>query len=75
MDVKIGLIHTARELELDMEDDGTAIDQQVEKALAGSELMIWLTDKKGRRVGVVADKLAYVEVEQVDAPKVVGFSG
>jgi len=33
----------------------------------------WLTDAKGRRVGVPTDKLAYIEVLNDDEKKRVGF--
>jgi hypothetical protein len=35
--------------------------------------MVWLTDAKGRRVGVALDKLAYVEVDSEEGSKRVGF--
>jgi hypothetical protein len=35
--------------------------------------VLWLTDTKGRRVGVPTDKLAYVELGEDNAAKRVGF--
>ena len=34
---------------------------------------MWLTDSKGRRVGIPTDKLAYVEISGPDADRKVGF--
>ena len=64
MDVRIGVLHTAKELELDLGDDGDAdkLAKEVEAAISGGEGMLWLTDRRGRRVGVPAQRLAYVEI-------------
>ena len=34
---------------------------------------MWLTDSKGRRVGVPTDKIAYVEISSDDAAHKIGF--
>jgi hypothetical protein len=36
--------------------------------------MLWLTDRKGRRVGVPSAKLAYVEIGAEASERRVGFS-
>jgi hypothetical protein len=71
MEVRIGVIYSAKELSVEL-DGGKADDivSAVEDALKGGAPVIWLTDKKGRRVGIPSDKVAYVEV---DAAKRVGF--
>jgi len=76
MEVKIGVIYSAKELSVEL-DGGKAEDvvSAVEDALRGGAPVIWLTDKKGRRVGVPTDKVAYVEVAEEDATKRVGFGG
>ena len=76
MEVKIGVIYSAKELSVEL-DGGKAEDvvSAVEDALRGGAPVIWLTDKKGRRVGVPTDKVAYVEVAEEDAMKRVGFGG
>ena len=73
MDVRIGVTHTPKEIELDMTDDGEAVAKAVEKALAAGEGMLWLTDRKGRRVGVPAAKVAYVEIGSPTEERRVGF--
>jgi DNA-binding MurR/RpiR family transcriptional regulator len=74
MEVKIGVIYSAKELSVEL-DGGKADDivAAVEDALKGGAPVIWLTDKKGRRVGVPTDKVAYVEVAEEDEAKRVGF--
>ncbi len=60
MEVKIGVQHVQRELILDTNEDPEAIEQTVAQALTSG--LLTLTDSKGRRVVVPADKLAYVEI-------------
>ena len=74
MEVRIGVVYSAKELSVEL-DGGKADDvvSAVEDALRGGAPVIWLTDKKGRRVGVPTDKVAYVEVAEEDATKRVGF--
>jgi hypothetical protein len=40
--------------------DRETVERDVETALQGEQLL-WLTDRKGRRVGVPAARVAYVE--------------
>ena len=76
MDVRIGLTQTPKELEVQLGDeaDADALRAQVDAALtAGGTL--WLTDRKGRQVGVPAEKLAYVEIGSPDDGRRIGFGG
>ena len=76
MDVRIGLTQTPKELEVQLDDDADAgaLRTQVDTALAeGSTL--WLTDRKGRQVGVPAAKLAYVEIGTPEDGRRIGFGG
>ena len=76
MQVHIGMIQTPKELEIDLGEkaDGDAVVQDINKALAGETDMLWLTDRKGRRVGVSTAKLAYVEIGPDSEERRVGFS-
>ena len=76
MDVRIGITQAPRELTVEMPDDER--DETVatiEAALAGSSDVLWLVDKRGRRVGVPAVKIAYVEVGTSDGDRRIGFGG
>jgi hypothetical protein len=73
MDVRIGVVHAGKELSVEF--DG-AVDDVVglfDAALAGGAPILWIPDAKGRRVGVPADKLAYVEIDDGSGSKRVGF--
>lgn len=75
MEVRIGVTQSPKELEVDLGDDAdpAAIAKSVEDALNGSLGVLWLTDRKGRRVGVPAAKLAYVEIGSATEDRRVGF--
>ena len=75
MDVRIGIIQPPKELDIELAE-GTDRDQviaDVEKALADAEAVLWLTDKRGRRVGVPSARIAYVEVGAQADERRVGF--
>ena len=72
MEVKIGVQHANRELVLESEQSPDEVQQAVADALAGKTGLLQLTDDKGRRVIVPADRLAYVEIGEVSIRKV-GF--
>ena len=73
MDVRIGVVYTAKELSVELEGKAEEVVSAIEDALKGGAPVIWLTDKKGRRVGVPSDKVAYIEVAEEDTAKRVGF--
>ena len=74
MDVRIGIIQSMKEIEVDLPDDTdrAAFEAQF-AAAANSEDFVWLTDRKGRRVGVPASRVAYIEVDASTAERRVGF--
>lgn len=76
MDVRIGVTYTAKELEVELPDDADAeaIRADVESALSGGGVL-WLTDRKGRSVGVPADKIAYVDMGAEAGDRRIGFAG
>ena len=76
MDVRIGVTYTAKELDIELAEDADTekIKADIQAAL-GDGNMVWMTDKRGRQVGVPADKVAYVEFGRPDADHRIGFSG
>lgn len=73
MDVKIGVVFAPRELVLEVNDSAAEVTATVEAVLSGGVPVLWLTDAKGKRVGVPADRIAYVEVGADEAARQVGF--
>jgi hypothetical protein len=76
VDVKIGVTYTPKEIDLELPDDvdRDAVLKDVEAALKDDGGVLWLTDKKGRTVGVPANKVAYVEVGTGVRDRRVGFA-
>jgi hypothetical protein len=76
VDVRIGLTQTPKEIEVQLGDDADAdaLRSQVDAALAAGSTL-WLTDRKGRQVGVPSEKLAYVEIGSPDDERRIGFGG
>ena len=76
MDVRIGMTQTPKELEVQLDDDADAasLREQVDAALAAGSTL-WLTDRRGRQVGVPAAKLAYVEIGSPEDERRIGFGG
>jgi hypothetical protein len=73
MEVRIGVVYTTRELTIEMDDTPEKIAATIEGALSNGDAVLWLTDTKGRRVGVPANKIAYVEVAADAGGRKVGF--
>jgi hypothetical protein len=62
VEVKIGVQNTNRELVLDSSQSSDEVEKAVSASLSGDEKVLVLSDSKGRKVLVPADKLAYVEI-------------
>jgi DNA-binding MurR/RpiR family transcriptional regulator len=73
MEVHIGVVYTPKELTLELDGSADDVVNAVEKAVDAKAPVLWLTDTKGRRVGIPADKIAYVEVGADDESHRVGF--
>jgi hypothetical protein len=75
VDVRIGVTYTGKELEVELPDDADRdeISKAVDAAVAGDTPMLWLTDRKGKTVGVPSEKIAYVELGRSASERRVGF--
>ena len=71
MEIKIGIQNVARELTVETEATGAEVEADLRKALTDGT-MLALTDEKGRRVLVPADKVAYIGLGQ-EKTRPVGF--
>ncbi|MDA8366743.1 MAG: DUF3107 domain-containing protein [Actinomycetota bacterium] len=75
MDVRIGIVQSVKEIDVELPEDvdRDELVAQIEKNLATEGAILWLTDRKGRRVGVPAAKVAYIEVDAPSTDRRVGF--
>ncbi|KOG20609.1 MULTISPECIES: DUF3107 domain-containing protein [Streptomyces] len=72
MEVKIGVQHAPREIVLESGQSAEEVERAVADALAGTSQLLSLSDEKGRKVLVPAEKIAYVELGE-PAVRRVGF--
>ena len=77
MDVRIGVTYTPKEIDVELGDDADpdAVRKDIESALGGDTGVLWLTDRRGRTVGVPVGKVAYVEIGASGADRRIGFAG
>ena len=75
MDVRIGIVQSMKELDIELPDDADRdkVLADIESALAADGTILWLTDRKGRCVGVPVGKVAYVELDPPTSDRRVGF--
>ena len=73
MDVRIGVLHSPKELALEVAGSADEVESSVNEVLAGQGGVLWLTDVSGRRVGVPSERVVYVEIDADGAAKRVGF--
>jgi len=76
VEIRIGVIYTAKEIEVDLGEEANRdkVMADIEAAVADDDKVLWLTDKKGRRVGVPSAKIAYLEIDASAEGRRVGFS-
>jgi hypothetical protein len=77
VDVRIGVTQSPRELSIELDDDADRDDlkARIEAALSGASDVLWITDKRGKDVGIPSAKLAYVELGSVEGDRRIGFGG
>jgi hypothetical protein len=73
MEVRIGVVYSSRELTIETDESADEVAAAIDGALSKADALLWLTDNKGRRIGVPADKIAYVEVAADVGGRKVGF--
>ncbi len=74
MDVRIGIVQSMKEIDVELPKDADRdkIQKEIEASLS-KDTVLWLTDRKGRRVGIPASRVAYVEFGTPSSDRVVGF--
>lgn len=73
MEVKIGVLHTARELVVDSTQTPDEVETLVAEALKSVDGQLVLVEDKGRKVIVPANLIAYIDIAQADTRRV-GFA-
>jgi hypothetical protein len=75
VDVRIGVIHTMKEIDVELPHDADPSDIRalVDDALSASAKVLWLTDRHGRQIGVPAERIAYIELGTPESERRIGF--
>ncbi len=75
MDIRIGVVHTAKEIEIEVasDTDPAEITKKVDGVVGGGDPILWITDRDGRQIGVPANRIAYVEVGTAQPKSRIGF--
>lgn len=75
MEVRIGVTYSAKELDIDLghDADRDEVRARIDEALGDDDGVLWLTDHRGRQVGVPCAKVAYVEIGGPDEDRRIGF--
>jgi hypothetical protein len=75
VDIRIGVIHTTREIEVELADDSDRdkLMDEIDTTLGRPDSVLWLTDRRGKRVGVPVARVAYIEVGLASEDRRVGF--
>ncbi|SVD39279.1 uncharacterized protein METZ01_LOCUS392133, partial [marine metagenome] len=76
VDLRIGIAHMQKEINLEMADDFdlSGFKSDLEEALKKETSVVWLTDINGREVGIPGNKIGYAEIGIQDSGRPVGFS-
>ena len=74
MEVRIGIVQSMKEIEVVLPEDAKRekVMKEIETSLS-DDTVLWLTDRKGRRVGIPAARIAYVELGSPSSESIVGF--
>jgi hypothetical protein len=77
VDVRIGVTYTPKEIEVELgsDADAGALRGVVDAAMGTASGVLWLTDKRGRQVGIPVEKIAYIEIGAPGDERRIGFAG
>ena len=75
MQVRIGVTNIPREIEVELPEDAdpATVKASLEQMLSNGAGMLWLTDRKGHQLGVVVEKLAYIDLGTDSDKSRIGF--
>jgi hypothetical protein len=75
VDVRIGVLHTMKEIEVELPADAVRdqIRQSIDEALGDERRTLWLKDRHGKDVAIPSARIAYVELGSPDHERRIGF--
>ncbi|MBA2282387.1 MAG: DUF3107 domain-containing protein [Acidimicrobiia bacterium] len=75
MDVRIGIIDSPRDLEIELSEDTDvdALRKEIGELLTRVDGVLWLTDRKGNHIAVAGPKVSYVAIGAAGVKDRIGF--
>ncbi len=75
MDVRIGIAQTGQVIEIELPEgtDRAELRKQLDTTLADESAVLWITDRKGKDVGIPATRISFVELGSADQERRIGF--
>lgn len=73
MEISIGVVDSPKEINLEISEGLDDLVKRIDEALTGGTSVLWLQDEKGKKIGIPAAKVAYVEIDPESTPRSVGF--
>jgi hypothetical protein len=75
VEVRIGVTQSIKEIEVELDDaEREKTLAEISATVGTGEGVLWLTDKRGRTVGIPVAKVAYIEVGSPAEERRVGFA-
>ena len=77
VDLRIGVTQAPKEINIELDEDADRDDlkARIDAALSGASDVLWVSDKRGRDIGVPSAKIAYAELGSADGDRRIGFGG
>lgn len=75
IEVRIGVAESTKEISVEVDGKPEDYVKSVNDALLDTTGLLWITDHKGRRIGVPSARISYVEIDAEKGPRAVGFAG
>lgn len=74
VEIRIGIVDSAKEISLEVDDKPEALIKKVEAAVNEEVGLLWITDRRGKQVGIPAKRFAYMEIDPESVSRSVGFT-
>jgi hypothetical protein len=76
MNLKIGVVQVAKEIEIELPDDTDRQDlaKEIVEKVTNGDALLWFSDKRSRQIAVAVSKIAYIEFDPENQERKVGFS-
>jgi hypothetical protein len=75
VDVRIGVLHTMKEIEVELPSDADPdeVKATIDQALADDDRVLWFTDRHGKQTGVPSERIAWIEIGSAESKSRIGF--